>query len=181
MSLTGRGLFEKAGEAKNKSVEAQKLENSILDEYEKEIVKASIRNVDYTKTNPIEAMPKGSTIVEGDANKGIVIRDSKENEWTWVEVPKTIFTSVKTLNKVSESELYNAIKIDLINYVTTPTNYRNSDYEDEWHALDGETLVNERTANLTEEQKKLNNGCGLTYYEYKENYEKMLSSVFSNG
>ncbi len=189
-SLTGSGLFEKAKEAKNKSVEAQGLENSILNEYEKELIKASITNVDYTKTNPIEAMPKGSTIIEGDANKGIVIKDSKQNEWTWVEVPKIIFTSVKTLeenapdkdlNKVSEAELYNAIKADLINYLTIPTNYRDNNYVDEWYALDGDTVVNERTENLTDIQKQLNNAYGLTYYEYKENYEKMLNSIFSNG
>ncbi len=189
-SLTGSGLFEKAKEAKNKSEEAQELENSLLYGYEKEIIKESLKNIDYSKTNPVDAMPRDITIIEGDANKGIVIKDNKNNEWTWVEVPKTIFVNVKALeenapdkdlNKVSVTELYNAIETDLINYVTAPTNYRDSDYKDEWYALDGSTLVNESTANLTEEQKLLNNGCGLTYYEYKENYEKMLSSTFANG
>ncbi len=187
-SLTGSGLFEKAGEAKNKSVEAQEGENTTLKEYEDTIngflgnnlsggsnLGEEIKNVDTSITDPVSAMPDGTKeVVEGDANKGIVIKDSKDNEWTWVEVPKTIFTA-------TESKQYDTIKADLINYVTTPTNYRTSSFADEWHALDGEILVNERTTNLTEEQKKLNNGCGLTYYEYKENYEKMLSSVFSNG
>ncbi len=187
-SLTGSGLFEKAGEAKNKSVEAQERENTTLKEYEDTIngflgnnlsggsnLGEEIKNVDTSITDPVSAMPDGTKeVVEGDANKGIVIKDSKDNEWTWVEVPKTIFTA-------TESKQYDTIKADLINYVTTPTNYKKSGYEDEWYALDGSTLVKASTENLTETQKQLNNGCGLTYYEYKENYEKMLSSVFSNG
>ena len=187
-SLTGSGLFEKAGEAKNKSVEAQEQENTTLREYEDTVneylennpgggsnLGEEIKNVDTSVTDPVSAMPDGTKeVIEGDANKGIVIKDSKDNEWTWVEVPKTIFTA-------TESKQYDTIKADLINYVTTPTNYRDSKYEDEWYALDGSTLVNESTENLTETQKQLNNGCGLTYYEYKENYEKMLSGVFLNG
>ena len=38
-----------------------------------------------------------------------------------------------------------------------------------------------RSANLTDSQKALNNGCGLTYDQYKTNYENMLKSVYNNG
>ena len=151
-SLTGSGLFEKAGEAINKSVEAQDEENTTLKEYEDTIneylgnnpgggsnLGEEIKNVDTSVTDPVSAMPDGTKeVVEGDANKGIVIKDSKDNEWTWVEVPKTVFTA-------TESSQYDTIKADLINYVTTPTNYRDSKYEDEWYALDGSTLVKAST------------------------------------
>ncbi len=52
---------------------------------------------------------------------------------------------------------------------------------DEWYAKDGSTLVTASTSNLTEAQKALTNGCGLTYDEYKTAYQKMLKSVYTYG
>ena len=47
-------------------------------------------NVNTEQTNPKAAIPSNvKEIVEADANKGIVIKDKNENEWVWVEVPKT--------------------------------------------------------------------------------------------
>ena len=45
----------------------------------------------------------------------------------------------------------------------------------------GDTLVTASTSNLTEAQKALTNGCGLTYDEYKTAYQKMLKSVYTYG
>lgn len=88
-SLTQTGLFSKAQEAKQKTEEKAEEENTTLNEYEKWIAKYEnngykgqpITNVDTSKTNPEGAMPKGTTGIEGDANKGIVIKDSNDNEW----------------------------------------------------------------------------------------------------
>ena len=173
-SLTQTGLFAKAQQAKKETENATLKENTTLKEYEEWISKYEgqpITNVDTTKTNPEGAKPAGAIVVEGDATKGIVIKDSNDNEWVWVEVPKTIF---KTAKNASE---YENIKADLIEYAK---DYRSS-WKDEWYAKDGNNLVTASTDNLTTEQKTLKNGCGLTYDEYQKAYQKMLSSVYTNG
>ena len=145
-------------------------------------------NVNVADTNPKEAMPSNiKEIVENDANKGIVIKDKNENEWVWVEVPQTTVFTGLTIDTTKEltDQNYTDIKNKLITYVGV---YRNgsasqnrSDWKDEWYAKDGETLVTASTENLTQQQKALKNGCGLTYDEYKEKYQKMLKSVYLYG
>ena len=124
------------------------------------------------------AKPEGSTIDSTtNENTGIVMTDSNGNEWVWVEVPATVFTSAKN------STDYENIKTDLITYAS---DYREGkkgqgfDWIDEWYAKDGNTLVTASTEGLTDAQKALNNGCGLTYSEYNMNYNKMLSSIYTN-
>ena len=117
------------------------------------------------------AKPEGSTIDSTtNENTGIVMTDSNQNEWVWIEVPPTVFTSA------TNSTDYDNIKADLISYAS---DYRGS-YIDEWYAMDGNTLVTASTEGLTDAQKALNNGCGLTYNEYNTNYNKMLSSIYTN-
>ena len=176
--LTQTGLFKKSKEAKQNTLDAQLKENTTLNEYDELIAKYGssegqpITKVDTSKTNPEGAKPKGVTVIEGDAIKGIVIKDSNDNEWVWVEVPKNIFTTAKSASE------YDNIKADLIEYAK---DYRSSGYTDEWYAMDGSTLVTASTSGLTETQKGLKNGCGLTYNEYQMAYQKMLSSVYTNG
>ena len=118
-----------------------------------------------------EAKPEGSTIDSAtNENTGIVMIDGNQNEWVWVEVPATVFTSA------TSSTDYDKIKADLIAYAS---DYRKS-WTDEWYAMDGSTLVTASTEGLTESQKLLNNGCGLTYNEYNTKYQKMLSSIYTN-
>ena len=101
------------------------------------------------------AKPSGATIIEKDTTKGIVMVDSKNNEWVWVEVPRNIFTTAKSASE------YDNIKADLIEYAK---DYREGsagqgcNWTDEWH-----------------------NGCGIAYTEYTAMYNKMLSSVYTNG
>ena len=117
------------------------------------------------------AKPEGSTIDPNtNENTGIVMIDSNDNEWVWVEVPSSVFANAKN------STDYENIKTDLITYAK---DYR-STWTDEWYAMDGSTLVTASTEGLTDEQKALNNGCGLTYNEYNTNYNKMLSSIYTN-
>ena len=55
------------------------------------------------------------------------------------------------------------------------------DWTDEWYAKDGNTIISASTANLTDAQKALKNGCGLTYDEYNLLYKNMLKSVYEYG
>ena len=130
----------------------------------------NLKNVNTADTNPAETIPENSIVLEDDANKGIVIKDSNNNEWVWIEVPKTTVFSgltIDTTNTLTEQN-YTDIKNKLIAYATT---YREGSYADEWYAKDGSTLVTASTSNLTDAQKALTNGCGLSYDEYKTRYE----------
>ena len=134
-----------------------------------------ITNVDASKTNPEGAKPKGATVIEGDATKGIVIKDSNNNEWVWVEVPKDI-----TEGKTTDAEIETALQTYAGDYREGKTG-QGCNWTDEWYAKDGNSLVTASTANLTTEQKALKNGCGLTYDEYNTAKHKMLQSIKTNG
>ena len=137
-------------------------------------------NVNTSDSNPAGAVPANSTVVEADASKGIVIKDKNNNEWVWIEVPKTTVFSGLTIDTTNtlKDQNYTDIKNKLIAYATT---YREGSYADEWYAKDGSTLVTASTSNLTDAQKALTNGCGLSYDEYKTAYQKMLKSVYTYG
>ena len=187
-ALSGdNGILTRAKEAKEKTQQSQKEEEKTLSNMENILNNVTnFNNINIEDTNPAGAMPTNVTILENDANKGIVIKDKNNNEWVWVEVPKTtVFTGVTIDTTVTLTEQnYTDIKNKLIAYATT---YREGkagqgcNWIDEWYAKDGSTLVTASTSNLTEAQKALTNGCGLTYDEYKTAYQKMLKSVYAYG
>ena len=120
-------------------------------------------NVNTADSNPAGAVPANSTVVEADANKGIVIKDSNNNEWVWIEVPKTtVFAdlTIDTTGTLTEQN-YADIKNKLIAYATT---YR------EGSSGQGRNWTDERYE-----------GCGLTSDEYSSAYQKMLKSVYTYG
>ncbi len=92
--------------------------------------------IDYGTKKPTEdtrtvieqatsAKPEGSTIDSNtNSDTGIVMIDGNQNEWVWVEVPATVFTSA------TSSTDYDNIKADLIAYAS---DYRSSSYTDTWY------------------------------------------------
>ena len=113
-------------------------------------------NVNTSDSNPAGAVPANSTVVEADASKGIVIKDKNNNEWVWIEVPKTTVFSgltIDTTNTLTEQN-YTDIKNKLIAYATI---YRDSS-TDEYYS-----------------------GCGMTSDEYTAAYQKMLKSIYIYG
>ncbi len=187
-ALSGdNGIVTRAKEAKEKTEQAQQDEEETLSNMEGILESLKFENVNTVDTNPAGAMPSDIEVLENNANKGIVIKDKNENEWVWVEVPKTTVFSGLTLDTTKEltEQNYNDIRDKLIDYVGVYRNgsvkQNNNDWKDKWFARDGETLITASTENLTEEQKALNNGCGLTYEEYKETYQKMLKSIYTYG
>ena len=89
--LTGQnGILNRAAEAKEKTGVAQEDEEKTLQGYEDIIAQ-------YTGSLPSRAETKpyfpNSTFSykEGDLSTGLVIKDSNDNEYVWVEVPKTIY------------------------------------------------------------------------------------------
>ncbi len=138
------------------------------------------------KNEDTVSIPKGfyvsTTPGENTINEGLVAKDTNQNEWVWIEVPKNLMPGGLTFN--SESDYTTLIK-ELKTYANPYTKgNENQDYDwkDEWYALDTDgTVVSASTEGLTDTQKQLKTGCGLTYDEYKENYHKMLRSIYNNG
>lgn len=87
---------------------------------------------------------------------GLVVKDNNDNQWVWVEVPKTVFTTA-----TSKTD-YDKIKANLITYATTyrkGSSTQNCNWSDEWYS-----------------------GCGIANSNtYLTMYNKMLSSVYENG
>mgnify|MGYP004491206905 FL=1 len=151
-TLTGdNGLIKRAQDAKNNTLDAQNLENATFGDLENLIDSSTgttnggnggtsggnqgqtITGVTTTVTNPAAAIPTGGTIIQGDATKGIVMKDSNENEWVWVEVPKTIYTNSTYLTGATTPTLntdYTNIEKIMQNYAS---DYRESGYSDTWY------------------------------------------------
>ena len=188
-ALSGEnGILTKAKEAKEKTKQAQEDESTTLSNMENILGVYNFKNINPADTNPSETVPENSIVLEDDANKGIVIKDKNENEWVWIEVPKTTVFSGLTIDTTQEltDQNYEDIKNKLIEYAGiyrkgSTTGQTSSNWTDEWYAKDGEKLVTGSTEILTEEQKALKNGCGLTYDEYQKSYQKMLRSVYMYG
>lgn len=87
---------------------------------------------------------------------GFVVKDSNDNEWVWIEVPKSVFTTA-----IKNTD-YDNIKSDLIEYAKDYRNgssTQNLDWSDEWYE-----------------------GCGIEDSStYTDMYNKMLSSVYTNN
>ena len=186
-ALSGdNGILTRAKEAKEKTEQAQEDESKTLANMEKILESYKLENVNMADTNPAGAMPSDAEILENDANKGIAIKDRNNNEWVWVEVPKTtVFTdlTIDTTQELTEQN-YTDIKNKLIAYAGVyrkGSTTQNENWTDEWYAKDGSTLVTASTSNLTETHKKLTNGCGLTYDEYTTAYQNMLKSIYTYG
>ena len=200
-ALSGdNGILKRAKDAKEQTNEKNQEEMGKLDDYKSTIDQyadgtgggsgggtgTNFTNIDTAKSNPAGAVPAGSTVIEPDASKGIVIKDKNNNEWVWIEVPKDAAFSGLTIDTSKEltEQNYNDIKNKLIAYATKYREGKSGqgcNWTDEWYAKDGSTLVTASTSNLTETQKALTNGCGLTYDEYKTAYQKMLKSVYTYG
>ena len=164
-ALSGdNGILTRAKEAKEKTEQAQKEEEKTLSNMERILNnETNFNNVKTEDTNPAGAMPTNVTILESDANKGIVIKDKNNNEWVWIEVPKTtVFTGLTIdITKTLTEENYTAIKNKLITYATTYREGKSGqgcNWADEWYE-----------------------GCGMTSDEYTIAYQKMLKSIYTYG
>ncbi len=105
-------------------------------------------------------LPTGATVIEKDLNKGVVIKDTNGNEWTWVEVPKSIYakTEYNGGTAPANSTDYAKIESTMQNYAK---DYRKDGYADEWYS---------------EEQHGF-----ASAEEYNNHKNIMLKSVYENG
>ena len=99
-TLTNTGIFEKAKDAREKSEVAEKQQSETLDSYEKELNKYTSDNLEenigvkfekntelHDKNGAKIIVPAGFKVVNTDdltVEKGIVIEDSKGNQYVWI-------------------------------------------------------------------------------------------------
>ena len=126
-----------------------------------------IRMPEYQTENTKPYLPSNnfSQVEDTNLDNGLVITDGTNN-WVWIEVPKSIYTTAKSEND------YETIENDMETY--TETLVTRDGYEDVWY--DGEGKTAEESTNLNDVT-----GCGLTYEEYNNLKKYMLSSIYKNG
>ena len=99
-TLTNTGIFEKAKDAKEKSEVAEKQQSETLDSYKKELNKYTSDNLEenigvkfekntelHDKNGAKIIVPAGFKVVNTDdltVEKGIVVEDSKGNQYVWI-------------------------------------------------------------------------------------------------
>ncbi len=105
-------------------------------------------------------LPEGATVVEKDLNTGLVIKDINGNEWTWVEVPKSIYTNTTYNGGIAPTSSTDYAKIEstMQKYAE---GYRESGYTDTW-------------------QEEAQHGFA-SETEYNNHKNIMLKSVYENG
>ena len=126
--LTGQnGILNRAQEAKEKTETAQKDENEKLQGYEDIINKYK----DLPKGEGTTPYLPNSTFSykEGDLSTGLVIKDANNNEYVWVEVPKTteVYKTAGINITDFSNEEYTKIENDLKEYTK---DYKNTNYSD---------------------------------------------------
>ena len=171
--LTGQnGVLTRAAESKVKTEEAEKQENERMQDHEDTIKEYTdgLPKTDYTKPYlPSDEFSKK----EGDLSTGLVIQDSKGNEYVWVEVPKTLYDNESYNTETAKGDRkpnlgeeynendYNNIEYCLKKYVT---DYTSSYYKD-----------------IYAEDTTIQNGWFTGTEDYNTAKQKMLKSVYENG
>ena len=105
------------------------------------------------ETSPF--LPQGATVVNKELDTGIVIKDKNNNEWVWIEVPKSVTAKANTEKEIEEA---------LEKYVMVDSTEKN------------ELIVNKQ--GHTESYHK---GIGLTEEQYKTRKSEILKSIKVNG
>ncbi len=171
--LTGQnGILNRAAEAKDKTGVAQEDESQKLKGYEDTINQyAPSSNGGSTGGGSEGGNPTGGSLPtgtgttpylpnstfskkEGDLSTGLVIKDSNDNEYVWVEVPTTIYDNT-TYNNNGANKPQNA---------------------DEWEKI--RDCLKAYTVDYSDSDFKDTNTDGTTY---SDDYKNMLKSVYTNG
>ena len=152
--LTGQnGILNRAAEAKEKTRVAQEDEEKTLQGYEDIMAQYTGNLPSREETKPY--FPNSTfSYKEGDLSTGLVIKDSNDNEYVWVEVPKTIYDNT-TYNNNGANKPKNA---------------------DEWEKI--RDCLKAYTVDYSDSSYKDTNTDGTTY---SVDYQNMLKSVYTNG
>ncbi len=123
-----------------------------------EEVEGTITPPSTAETSPF--VPEGAKKIEGTIDTGLVMTDKNENEWVWIEVPRTVevYQTAGVGIKDFTEEEYTKIEIDLQTYASA---YRQSGYTDTFYATVQHGFADEKA--------------------YNDHKKSMLKSVYQNG
>ena len=111
-------------------------------------------------------LPVGASYTNQDLNTGVTMKDSQNNEWTWVVVPKTITAGVNAIG-ANEDPTDSALETALVNYaatlVTNIYNYKDIYYSDDVTGLNEIDYNNKKRLMLN--AIKENGGYWIGKYE----------------
>ena len=166
--LTGQnGILTQAQNAKDRTAEAEEQEREDLDKQNQLIENivaggnGSGGNLTLPSTEDTKPfLPDGATVTNNDLSAGVTIRDSKGNEWVWIEVPKSIYTNTEYNGGTAptSSEDYGKIESVMQEYAK---DYRKSGFEDTWYSEAQHGFASAEA--------------------YNDHKNKMLKSVYENG
>ena len=105
-------------------------------------------------------LPEGASIIRNNLQTGVVIRDKDDNEWVWIEVPKSIYRNTTYNGGTAPTGAEDYIKIESVmkNYAK---DYRLTSWNDNFFNSDQYGFANEAA--------------------YNDHKNMMLRSVFENG
>ena len=181
-ALTNTGIFEKAKEAKEKSEAAEKQQSETLDSYEKELNKYTSDNLEenigvkfekntelHDKNGAKIIVPAGFKVVNTDdltVEKGIVVEDSKGNQYVWIpcttEDSKSQLQFKRTEWDVEDDGGTKASKDELT--LTCPENYSDNGLT--------YAVVNEIVAQVKAEKDSVRRNGGYYIGRYEVGDEK---------
>ena len=168
--LTGQnGILTRAAESKIKTEDAEKQENKRMQNYEDTIKEYTdgLPKTDYTKPY----LPSdGFSRKEGDLSTGLVIQDSKGNEYVWVEVPKTLYNN----------KYYNTETEEGDRKPNPGEEYTENDYDNIEYCLKKYTSIYV-SKDIYAEDTTIKDGWFSGENEYNTAKQKMLKSVYENG
>ena len=128
-----------------------------------------------TETTPFLPDPANNEITNNDLDTGLTIKDGNNNEWVWIEVPKSV-----TASATDDA----GIKSALENYIYVQ-NAKNTDGTDAGVSLLTKTDGTESTKNYKVTTVGYSDtwydGCGLSSGDYAVKYSAMLNSIKENG
>ena len=128
-----------------------------------------------TETTPFLPDPSNDEITNNDLSTGLTIKDGNNNEWVWIEVPKSV-----TASATDDA----GIKTALENYVYVQS-AKNADGTDTGSPLLTKTSGEEATKDYKTTTAGYTDthydGCGLSSGDYATKYSAMLNSIKANG
>ena len=154
-TLTGEnGILTRANDAKTNTKQAEEDELRKLTQAEAATYLEEHEYADKSGETVTIPAKCAVSLVEGEntLEDGLVIIDLNGNEWVWVEVPKTIYTTA------TSNTDYTNIEIDMQNYAK---GYRINGYEDTWCS-------------------EVQHGF-TTATDYNNHKNNMLKGVYDNG
>ena len=181
-TLTNTGIFEKARDAREKSEVAEKQQSETLDSYEKELNKYTSDNLEenigvkfekntelHDKNGAKIIVPAGFKVANTDdltVEKGIVVEDSKGNQYVWIpcttEDSKSQLQFKRTEWDVEDDGGTKASKDELT--LTCPENYSDNGLT--------YAVVNEIVAQVKAEKDSVRRNGGYYIGRYEVGDEK---------